>query len=163
MARTSIDPSLLALIPASKITGLNILQAPVFASETTGGSTTSSTMVVGGASLSITPTSASSRILLFGVSPINNATSSDGAEAVMGFARNGTALITRNATPAQLVNGGINSSFVGSLSLFYIDSPATTSAITYRLTFASGTGTTVNFGSAAGTGMSTYIMAIEVA
>ena len=141
---------------------LHLKQIPKFASEATGGSTTSSSFVSTGAVVSITPTSASSKIAIFGLAPCGVATSTDGHTASLGIARNGTELFSRSASPSVIVTGGQSSTHIIPLPIFFLDSPATTSATTYQLMIASGAGSTVNCGGVAGAGLNTYIMVMEV-
>ncbi len=141
---------------------LHLMQIPVFASETTGGSTTSSSFVTAGASASITPTSTSSKILIMGVATINVATSSESHTGHLGIARGGSQLFARAAAPTVQVTGGQSAAASFPHTIFYLDSPATTSSTTYQLMIASGAGSTVNMGAAVGAGIATYILLAEV-
>ncbi len=147
---------------AANFSQLHLMQLPVFGSEATGGSTTSATFVAAGASASITPTSASSKILVIGMGPINVATSSDSHTGHLGIARGGTALFARAASPAVQFTGGQSAAAAFPHTIMYLDSPATTSATTYQLMVASGAGSTVNLGAAIGAGINTYIILMEV-
>jgi hypothetical protein len=94
-------------------------------------STASTSFVdVTGFSVSITPTSASSKILVFG-----NLTSSAGLQAVI----TGDAQLVRDSTAIGNGSSGLathnsaNSSFTVGWPFSYLDSPATTSATTYKV------------------------------
>jgi len=141
---------------------VHLMQIPQFASETTGATTASTAFILFGSTLTITPTSASSKIAIFGVAPCNVGSATDGHSVALGVGRNGTALFTRAASPANFVTGGVSTALVTSLSFFYLDSPATTSATRYQLMMASGTGDTATCGATAGAGLSTFIMVMEV-
>ena len=111
----------------------SVLQV-VNAQTTTQVSNTTSTYATTGLTASITPTSASSKILVFAnVSGVYKATSNTsvtlrlyrGASSIIGFE---DIAANTNSTAA----GG-----VGSSSTTYLDSPATTSSTTYTVYFAS--------------------------
>lgn len=110
----------------------------VSATKTDTSSTTSSTYQdVSGLSVTITPTSASSKILLTGSAGLGLSTTSGGP---YGFVR-----LIRDATPVGVSGAGIAatgmSNNASSSREFYtvgwshLDSPATTSAITYKVQF----------------------------
>lgn len=130
-------------IPKAAMPAGTVLQV-VSSATTSTTSTTSSTMVSTGFSATITPTSSSSTILiLIDIGAV-------GANQTASFCiARGSTLLGRSAAGTG-VNGGsvltINAAGgAWSSSLSYLDSPATTSATTYTLYFASDTGTvTVN-------------------
>jgi len=103
---------------------------------------TTGTMLATGFSVTITPSSASSKILLL----VNSSMYNSGSSA------NYTATIYRNSTNLSTGGGavaGFNASYVnGSLNLgtpvnmSVLDSPATTSAVTYQVYVAGNSGTT---------------------
>ena len=107
-------------------------------------STSSATMVdVTGLSVSITPSSASNKILVFVNIWICGGTS---ASAVYyNLVRNSTGLgvstagSSFNTTGSAFMSSTVTNNFVGN-SFTYLDSPATTSATTYKIQLASGTG-----------------------
>jgi len=109
--------------------------------------TTSSTLVaIPSLSVSITPASSSSKILIFGHVTIGN---SSGLGSPIQLMRGATAIcqgsggtgVQFNATCTNVANNAYNSSSVG---YCYLDSPATTSSTTYSLQYAAtGGGTAV--------------------
>lgn len=103
---------------------------------TTGASTTTyDTFVATGKSVSITPTSASNKILLLGSIPIHASGISSGAHAIFSIFRGGVSSGT-NLGHAQFGMGQVYSSSgdnIAMLSLNHIDTPSTTSAVTYEI------------------------------
>ena len=103
---------------------------------TTGAATTTyNTFVATGKSVSITPTSASSKILLLGSIPIHASGISSGAHAIFSIFRGGVASGT-NLGNASFGMGQVYSTSgdnIVMLSLNYIDTPATTSSVTYEI------------------------------
>jgi hypothetical protein len=100
-------------------------------------SSTSGTFADTGLSASITPSSTSSKILVFFTSPVFNGGS--GTEVGSRIVRNSTTLT------ASFKSGG--ASTVHSCTGIILDSPATTSSITYKIQFArTSGGDTIYFG-----------------
>lgn len=86
-----------------------------------------------GISATITPTSASNKILIMAF--IGDYSSSSATDFLTQIQRNGTAIIngtggTANSTTANATNGTNNGG--GSVCAYYLDSPASTSALTYK-------------------------------
>lgn len=112
---------------------LHVMQIPISAVLTTEFSTTSSTYQATGLSVSITPTSASSKILI-----IVNCAAASGNSSSTAF----IPTIKRNNT-TDLSPGGVNgflnwilntgTGIVFSFGMIHLDSPATTSATTYQV------------------------------
>lgn len=128
---------------------------PVFASETTGGSSTSTSFADKGATVSITPSSVSSKIAVWAVAPANG--SAANTVTILGVSMAGTDLVTTTTSPCRSQGTTIQS-----LTFFYLSSPASTSSITYTVRMANnGTGTS-NIGGSAATGAATQIMVWEV-
>jgi hypothetical protein len=99
---------------------------------TTGTATTTSTFADTGLTASITPTNATSKVLVFITIPVYKDTSDT----------TGQFKVLRGATEiATLSNAGYTASSgandVGAVAINYLDSPATTSATTYKVQFAS--------------------------
>ena len=129
-------------VPASAMPAGSVIQV-VQSLLTTTFSTTSSSFVDTGLSLSITPSSASNKILIQWSIP--NAHS-------VATASNGFNLVRDGSNIAQGTGGSINltsandsggSSHMGVNALVFLDSPSTTSAITYKVQIkrqAGGTG-----------------------
>jgi len=132
-------------ITASQLPAGSVLQVvSTFKNDTF--STASSTFVdVTGLSVSITPTSASSKILIF-VSLGNVVDSADVAYAIL--LRGSTQIANSSGSDGVLgggYSGGSSSgeSYYGirTISLTYLDSPSTTSSTTYKIQIRSNTGT----------------------
>lgn len=104
-------------------------------------STTSTSFVTTGFSASITPSSASSKVLVLVSAMIYSNTST--AEPQIALYRGGSSL---GIFTDLFSNGG---AIIGGASFMYIDSPATTSSTTYTLYFKqgnTGTGGTIYIG-----------------
>jgi hypothetical protein len=135
----------------------NVLQV-VSASTQSSTSTTSTSFVTTGFSVSITPTSSSSKILvmLAGGNFDSNSTSNAGICAT--FYRNSTNLggvegiYTLRSVTARLLAGG---------SLLIYDTPSTTSATTYTLYIKSEAGQNVSFNNSGG--LLSTLIAMEIA
>ena len=107
-------------------------------SSTSGTSTSSSSFVTTGLSASITPTSASNKVLVTVDGNAYQGTS--GANTWFTVYRNGTNL-NSGASPATLCGMYIVAASVVPVNIIYLDSPATTSACTYTVYFSVGSGT----------------------
>lgn len=118
--------------------GQTVLQV-VFAQNNTATSTSSSTYINSGLTATITPQSTTSKILI-----IVNMTDVERQSSASTY---GTFQITRNGTSVLVFckEGGYVAAAGSSLSFAegatYLDSPATTSATTYTIQFASQTNT----------------------
>jgi hypothetical protein len=116
-----------------------VLQVVSTTKTNTFSSTSTSFVDITGFSVSITPTNSSSKILVFG-----HITASAGIILVIsGFAqlvRDSTAI--GNGAYGIAVNSVGNNDFTTQFSFNYLDSPATTSATTYKIQFKGDTGTT---------------------
>ena len=117
----------------------SVLQVLSTTKTDTFSSASTSFVDITGFSVSITPTSSSSKILVFG-----HITASAGIITVIsGFAqlvRDSTAI--GNGAYGIAVNAVGNNDFTTQFSFNYLDSPATTSATTYKIQFKGDTGTT---------------------
>jgi hypothetical protein len=94
--------------------------------------TQSSTFVDGGVNASITPTSASSKILVFVKEPVTGDVDNDAQNYVEGQYR-----LMRDSTEVLLSNASVQFSRGGQMrgadaGFYYLDSPNTTSTITYK-------------------------------
>ena len=111
----------------------------VSVSNTAGSNTTSTAFVDTGVEITITPKSSTSKIMVTAVG--NHGNSGGGTSGATAFQ------IVRDATTVTRVDGlawnDINQNYAdrGTFSLSKLDSPATTSAITYRLQFRAWSGT----------------------
>jgi len=102
--------------------------------------TTSTTTIDSGISLSITPTSATSKILCFiEVNGLQRPAGSSGGIKLQ-LVRNSTAILNFEGIAAYAPGVASGEVDVGGSGASFLDSPATTSSTTYKLYFASGTG-----------------------
>jgi hypothetical protein len=108
----------------------------VAATTSAAGTSSSSTLADTNLTATITPSSASSKVLVYvsqnGVGKGNN------AYAIIRLLRGATAINTLDETAAYTNSAAENR--VGSVSGMYLDSPATTSATTYKTQFSSALG-----------------------
>jgi hypothetical protein len=115
---------------ATPVSG-KVLQV-VNAIYTTGTASTTSTFADTGLTASITPTSATSKVLVFITMPVYKDTSdTTGQFKVL----RGSTEIATLSNAGYTASGGAND--VGAVAINYLDSPATTSATTYKVQFAS--------------------------
>jgi hypothetical protein len=110
---------------------------------TTYTTTTSTSLVDTGITVSITPYSATSKILV--MATVTAGTAGTAYDVAFQLVRNSTAVgkgtaSTVNNYSFNLANGAGN--HVSSIPMTYLDSPATTSAITYKLQWRVQSGTT---------------------
>jgi hypothetical protein len=111
----------------------NVLQVvnSIYSTQT---SNTTSTYVDSGLTASITPSSATSKILaIITIAGVRKVTSNTFGEFI--FVRNGTKLIDMESSATR--NGLTQENAVGSVSASYLDAPSLTSAIIYKVQFAS--------------------------
>jgi hypothetical protein len=107
-------------------------------------STSSGTFVdITGMSVSITPTASSSKIMVFCSMPIVGPDTSSG----VGFALNRNGTLINQSTAGTTQNGvavcfWASTSIYGGTSFNYLDSPATTSALTYKIQMLTSSSTT---------------------
>ena len=114
-----------------------VVQATVTAAAS-GTSTSSSSFVTTGLTANITPTSASNKILITVDGSYYNGTGSSNNWFTV--YRNG-ANVNTGASPATLQSTYVaGASTVLPVSIIYLDSPATTSSVTYTVYFACGSG-----------------------
>ena len=106
----------------------------VTGSTSTGVTTSGTTYIDTGLSATITPTSATSRILvLIGQNGISKGPGANGAGLKLQLLRNSTVLIKIQGYGGYTESSSYN--WVGGVSSAYVDSPATTSATTYKTQF----------------------------
>jgi hypothetical protein len=119
-----------AALPTGSV--LQVLNTQSSTTVTTSGSGLSTILT-----LSITPTSSSSKILAFGTVNLSTTNVSNGF---------GTGYIYRGATGLGYLSIGINSavSINGSITLMFLDAPSTTSSTSYTLQIARGSGGTTS-------------------
>jgi len=111
----------------------NILQV-VSATYATSVSSSSSTYADTGLTASITPTSATSKILVL-VNQVGNRKTTSNTYTGLQLLRGSTILMTIEAGAGYTNDTSTNS--VGACSCCYLDSPATTSSVTYKTQFSS--------------------------
>ncbi len=114
--------------------GGKVLQV-VNATTTTGVTSSSTTYVDTTLTATITPTSATSKILVLISQEIEKATGAAGNGLNMRLFRGATQLLQH----ADLLYTGTNIYNIGMYAINYYDNPATTSATTYKTQFANGT------------------------
>lgn len=133
-------------------------------------STTSTSYVDTGLSVSITPSSSTSKILIQVC--LNDVSKNDSGLVGFNIQRNGTTLITPSTSGWGTTNqvfytfGGLgNSRYVGSGNLTYLDSPATTSSLTYKVQYKveAGTGYLNQWGLNTDSSSVSFITVMEIA
>jgi hypothetical protein len=134
-------------IPAAQITGSqaipkatlptgSVLQV-VSATRTGETATTSSSFVDASLSVSITPTSANSKVFVIYTGSAGN----DGSqESFLTLARNATNIGNGSVGMARIWFNGSSSYHFAGMSMSILDSPATTSATTYKVQFRTPSG-----------------------
>lgn len=135
--------------------GGKVLQV-INATYTTGASTSSSTFADTGLTASITPSASTSKVLVL-VTHAGVGGSSNGVIGRTRVNRGGTTITSLDSFTAYAVSSG--EIYIGSIAINYLDSPATTSATTYKTQFASGGGTfNLQTGSGGNTSTSTITL-----
>jgi hypothetical protein len=117
--------------------GGKVLQV-VNATYATAASTSSATFADTGLTATITPSLSTSKVMVF-VTHSGVGASGNGVQGRTRLNRGGTTITSLDSFTAYGVSTG--ELYVGSLAINYLDSPATTSATTYKTQFASGSGT----------------------
>jgi hypothetical protein len=105
----------------------------VQATTTTGTTTTSTSFVDTNLSASITPSSASNKILAFASGPLYCGNTGYNTYTIARLVRGSTALLDTNHITDNQAGSGVGVTASSSLSLSYLDSPATTSSTTYKI------------------------------
>jgi hypothetical protein len=130
---TADSTQALGLKWATPAAGGKVLQV-IFGSTSTDTTTSTSTFVDTSLTATITPTSATSKILvMFSQNGVGKGTNNT---AVMHRLLRGATVIANTERFGGLTNTGATN-FIGSISAHYLDEPATTSATTYKTQFAS--------------------------
>lgn len=156
-AITNADINASAAIDASKLTGVGKVLQVVEAETSTLASTTSSTYADTGLSATITPSSTSSKILILIVQNFSQFNSATGDFRIV---RNTTDLRTWGYACGYNTGGN----FMPYVPMNYLDSPSTTSAVTYKTTFArtGGSGAVYANYQDGGGDMHSYMHLIEI-
>lgn len=152
-------------LPKARLPAGSVLQV-VSTTKTDTFSTASTTFVdVTGFSATITPTSTSSQILVFVSS--NYGTSTTSVFGIFNLLRGSTNISQPSTTPT---NNGTTISYtsvgdvINNWSMLFLDSPATTSATTYKIQGRASTGTIyVNRRNTADTAQTSTITVMEIA
>ena len=136
-ASSLASANLTGSVPSSAMPAGSVLQV-LQTVKTDTFSTTSTTMTdITGLSVSITPTSAASKILVFMNASIGGGNASDVNHVGVQIVRGSTAIFVGDARGTRMqATGVVNTGLVGQMfhpNTVYLDSPATTSAITYKL------------------------------
>lgn len=131
MALTKLNNQSLSAVTSAGLPSGTVLQVKyqAFTGITSESGTTSSTLAATGASLSITPSSTSSDILVMISGTAQNTAASGGVFAAI--YKDGSSLYA-----SRLVEFG-DSNQINGFSLDYKDSPSTTSSVTYQLYWSS--------------------------
>ena len=156
---TAVSSATITNLTVTNLSGVTLgkVRQIVTANDSTGGSTSSASFVDLGPSATITPTSASSQIIiLIGFSWTTGAATN---QSSVGISRAGTDLVTTGTTPVILQ---WFTTKVIPLSMLWVDSPATTSATTYKTRISSTGGVTTFVGNGAATGSLGKMTLIEV-
>lgn len=130
-------PAATATLLTNKTAG-TVLQV-VYGTTPSSYTTSSSSMTATGYGLSITPTSASNKILILMSGDMDTGVANN--QAVVSIRRGST----------DLSSGSSNSVFsaanrmIGGLSVIFLDSPATTSSTTYNIYFGAGSSSTITW------------------
>lgn len=125
---------------ASPAGGGKVLQV-VNATTTTAATNTTTTYADSNLTASITPTSSTSKILVLVTQGVGHASATQGLK--LQLMRNSTSISVFGAFAGFVLVSGTYAEVYGSyLGVNYLDSPATTSAVTYKTQFAIGSGTT---------------------
>ncbi len=133
-------------IPKAALPTGSVLQVVQAVKSDTFSSTASSFADITGLTVSITPTSASSKILVLSTTGLGGSTST--SQLNLRLVRNSTVIFAGDAAGARVTAFfGIDASALGDSavipeSIVYLDSPATTSATTYKIQGRIDNGTT---------------------
>jgi len=110
--------------------GGKVLQV-VQATYSTATSNSTTTLADTGLTLNITPSSASSKVLLWMFMPTAKITGNANNSVILQLQRNGTNVLQAY----EMHKNGVDQYYYGSTTLTYLDSPATTSSTTYKVQF----------------------------
>lgn len=143
------------------ITG-RIVQSVQSTFTSTAATTTSGSFQATGHTATITPTSSNSTILILVSATCATSTGNDSALAIYRGATNLTGSSTSGFTSFYTISGG---EMGVSCNMSYLDSPATTSPITYQVYYATNSGTTITYNKPAGNlafGQTAVITLLEI-
>lgn len=118
-------------IASSYITGAGKVLQVVQATYSTATEVASTTYADSGLSASITPSSASNKVLVIVTQSLQISISDNGLKGYTKLLRDSTDIVTDSIL--QILTGGASSSLLqANHSICYLDSPSTTSALTYK-------------------------------
>jgi hypothetical protein len=137
-------------VPASAMPAGSVIQVVHGFSTTVVSGTSSATII----SVSITPSSASNKILVISSAALDTVASSN-AYSDLRIHRNGTQIMYQYAGNSGSGGGNVNSPY----GLSIVDSPSSTSAVTYSLVGGKASGGTVSW-TTAGSGYSLVLLEI---
>ena len=149
----SVSDSYIVSMSSSKLTGTqtipkgtlptgSVLQVVQTAKTDTFSSTSSSFTDITGLSVSITPSSASSKIFIFSTTPVGGSAAD---QLTLRLVRDSTAIFIGNSAGSRSLGFyGIDTNAIGSTAVLpqtivYLDSPSTTSSVTYKIQGKTGT------------------------
>jgi hypothetical protein len=171
MALTQVASGLIASVSGASLTGTqNIPKATlptgcvlqvVNATSSTEYSTSSNTLVASGFTVSITPLFSTSKVLILSRVPSRNTNASTPYGAVAWF-RGGSSLITTSNYEIGANNPSANQDLRAQTSQIILDSPATTSSVTYSLYFVCN-GSAGSFYINPNSAFSTSVVLMEIA
>lgn len=147
------------VIPKAALPTGSVLQV-VSSAIATYVSSSSSTFADTGVTATITPLYSTSKILIL----INHAGCSKEAAntaIMLRLMRNSTQILYLEDRAAS--TGDTSTNFIGPMSTNYLDSPATTSAITYKTQYAASNGGTVSIGNYGTVAVTSTITLMEIA
>ena len=144
-----------AAIAGTKLTGVGKVLQVVQDVTIINNTTTSTSFVASGLNVSITPSSASNKVLIFAVVDIDN--NASGRQTYLTLFRGATNLTSSNGITNMY---GDSSRIITPATLLYLDSPNTTSSTSYEVYYRSNAGGTVGIG---GQSSSQVIVCMEIA
>jgi len=119
--------------------------------------TSSTTFSDTGLSASITPKSTSSKILVYASVPCAKTSTNAGSAVNLRIVRDSTTITTSYAN----LYSGTNETIVGTVPLLYLDSPSTSSAVTYKVQYANFIA--ASLAEVQGNGSDSYMILMEIA
>ena len=119
--------------------------------------TSSTTFSDTGLSVSITPKSSTSKILVYVSMPCAKTATNAGSAVNLRIVRDSTTITTSYAN----LYSGTSATIVGTIPLLYLDSPSTVSAVTYKVQFANFIA--ASLAEVQGNGSDSYMILMEIA
>lgn len=135
-------------IPASVVPAGSVLQVVQATVGAINAYTTSTAYSDAGMSASITPSSASNKVLAILNAQMSNSVSGNNATGYFALAKGSTILAEGTIRTYDYGGNGVYNSSTG--VIHFLDSPASTTSVTYKIQFKLGTGAGVYFGTEVG-------------